>query len=85
MTCQNFQNTYFREHLLVAAFIRFRSTISEHILKNLKNYNAMDYFAAISKKNSIFSGFYWISIPVTNLILYFVWHLEHDGIMLFCI
>ena len=31
MACLNFQNTYFREHQLTAAFIRFRSTcLSEH-------------------------------------------------------
>ena len=32
MTCLNFQNTYFRKHLLIATFIRFRSTcFSEHL------------------------------------------------------
>ena len=32
MACLNFQNTYFREHLLIAAFIRFESTcFSEHL------------------------------------------------------
>ena len=32
MACLNFQNTYFRKHLLMAAFIRFRSTcFSEHL------------------------------------------------------
>ena len=31
-TCDNFQNIYFREYLLVTAFIRFRSTsFSEHL------------------------------------------------------
>ena len=31
MACLNLQNTYFRKHLLMAAFIRFRSTcFSEH-------------------------------------------------------
>ena len=32
MACLNFQNTYFRKHLLMAAFIRFRSNcFSEHL------------------------------------------------------
>ena len=32
MACLNFQNTYFREHRLIAAFIRFRSTcFLEHL------------------------------------------------------
>ena len=32
MACLNFQNTYFREHLLIVAFIRFESTcFSEHL------------------------------------------------------
>ena len=32
MTCLNFQNTYFRKHLYMAAFIRFRSTcFSQHL------------------------------------------------------
>ena len=32
MACLNFQNVYFRKHLLMAAFIRFRSTcFSEHL------------------------------------------------------
>ena len=32
MACLNFQNTYFKEHLLMAAFIRFRGTcFSEHL------------------------------------------------------
>ena len=32
MACLNFQNTYFRKHLLMAAYIRFRSTcFSEHL------------------------------------------------------
>ena len=32
MACLNFQNTYFKKHLLMAAFIRFRSTgFSEHL------------------------------------------------------
>ena len=32
MACLNLQNTYFRKHLLMATFIRFRSTcFSEHL------------------------------------------------------
>ena len=32
MACLNFQNTYFREHLLIAAFICFKSTcLSGHL------------------------------------------------------
>ena len=32
MACLNFRNTYFRKHLLMATFIRFRSTcFSEHL------------------------------------------------------
>ena len=32
MACLNFQNNYFREHLLMAAFIRFRiACFSEHL------------------------------------------------------
>ena len=38
-----------------------------------------------SAKNRYFSGFYCISIAVTNIILYVVWHLEHDRSILFYI
>ena len=31
MACLSFQNTYFREHLLMAAFIRFSTYFSEHL------------------------------------------------------
>ena len=45
MACLNFQNNYFRKHLLMAAIIRFRSTcFSEHLKKDALFIKQPSYF-----------------------------------------
>ena len=53
--------------------------------KNLKKSMTSWIILLPSAKNSSFSDFYCISMAVTNIILYVVWHLEHGGIISFFI
>ena len=54
MACLNLQNNYFTEHLLKAAFIRFRSTCFSEQLKSgccFLNYVFMITFYVVTLKN----------------------------------
>ena len=68
ITCQNFQNTYFREHLLMAAFTRFGNTSKWLLLSSLSNraifFSKYCYLKNHPKKQiPSFSLQWWTKIP----------------------
>ena len=71
MACLNFQNTLFREHVLMAAFIHFRSTctcfhsISKWMLSSLSNraiFFGIFLFKELPKKIRTFIMFSWLRL-----------------------
>ena len=68
----------------MAAFIRLGSTCFSEQFSALKNMTPWIILLP-STKNGNFTDFYCISLAVTNIIIYVVWHLEHARIVSFSI